>query len=292
MKTIISSILLFTIVHNICCAQGDYTLRLKDDLTLKDIFDAGIRPRQIRGMNSNACEFKADSFTLILPNGKPIVIKDGFGEFRVAGEGTITSITFYEDYKTGINEGLDRLLSYLPIFNGPETEQDVRTYIQRVRDAEDHWVAEDFGVGNPQLSEKWQSGIRASPSHNKDKPLRIISAAGRRYNSRNEEPPRRARTLENALVAPKGYEQFSMEPEPLAPPEPNLPRILTPGERAQKLAEQIRKWGLKRIPEQTTTSERAEIPAKITKNSHSLWWLGGVMLLLGSVLTLFFKLRR
>lgn len=265
--------------------NGDYTLHLKEGLTLKDVFDAGIHPRQIRGMNSRAAIFKADSFTMVFPNGKSLTTKIGYGEFRVKEGKSIMTISFYETINTGIQEGLERLIRYNGILlRAGQSKEEIRAYINKVREAEDHWVGTTFGLSNAEFTESWKGSIIVNQSHNYEKPFQFI------FNAALRDVPRKD-SIEmfrhkQPLSAPEGYEHLSMDPEPLAPNDPNAEPILTPRERAKQLAEELRTESklLESLKEDSAIKKPLKVAEEAAEKSSNWWlWLIGAVVAIGGI---------
>jgi hypothetical protein len=254
--------------ENIKWWAGDesYTINLEGEMTLRDILDSGIRPRHVGAMGSHLLLFQSSSVEFVFSNGDTIQTKNGYGELYVGADHRIMNITFYENYHTGIDEAFDRMLEMMPSLDGGGiTIKELRDNIERVRNAEDHWVAERFGIGTAKLDEFWRANVTASQSFNRERPFRFIFTMRRNYVNRDRERPER-NPMGTLLEPPEGYEHISFEyvTTPTSPNAMTIP-MLSPLEQAEKLSENIQKRnqtenkGDRISPSESDTDEIADI---------------------------------
>lgn len=219
-----------------------YTLRLQGEMTLSDILDAGIQPRHVPGLGHAVLQFQSKSISFLFSNGDAIETKNGYGRIYIGENNHILNITFYEDYDTGIDEALDRLLELRSVFSdvGLSNEEIIRK-IDQVRNAEDHWVPDDFGIGRKRLDEFWGGSVMAGQSFNSKNPFRFKYTVIRNYKNRDQDRPAR-NPIGVLLEPPKGYEHISFD-YVTTPTDPNAtpPPYLSPLEQAELVSENLEK---------------------------------------------------
>jgi hypothetical protein len=219
-----------------------YTIHLHGEMTLSDILDAGIRPRHVPGLGHAVLQFHAKSLSLVFSNGDTVDTKNGYGRIYIGDNNHILNITFYEDYDTGIDEALDRLLELKSVFNdvGLSVEE-LKHKIDQVRNAEDNWVPDDFGIGKKILNEFWGGSVMAGQSFNPNKPFRFKFTAIRNYKNREQDRPAR-NPMGVLLEPPKGYAHISFE-YVTTPTDPNATPLpyLSPLEQAQLVSKNLEK---------------------------------------------------
>lgn len=220
--------------------EESYTIHLKGEMMLSDILDTGIRPRHVPALGHHSLQFQAKSLSLIFSSGEIIQTKNGYGRIYVGEDQQILNITYYEDYNTGIDEALERLLGARPVFDGGgRSVEDLIDRINEVRKAEDHWVDRPFGIGKKNIDDYWGGSVVAGRSHDVKRPFRFITTVIRNYNDRERDRPDR-NPMGVLLAPPEGYEHISFE-YVTTPTDPNATPMpyLSPLEQAQKLSENI-----------------------------------------------------
>ena len=220
----------------------NYTIRLQGEMTLTEILDADIRPRHVAGMGSHLLQFQAQSISFVFPGGKEIKTKDGYGQIYVGSDHRLLNITFYENYDTGIDEAQERLLKIQTVLDGGGVSiSELNQKIDQVRNAEDHWVPDDFGIGKREMSEFWGVSVMAGQSFNPVKPFRFKFTAMRNYENRERDRPAR-NPMGVLLEPPKGYEHISFD-YVSTPTDPNATPLpyLSPLEQAQLVSENLEK---------------------------------------------------
>jgi hypothetical protein len=140
----------------------------------------------------------------------------------------------------------------------------------------------------------WIVGVSAENSFNRDKPVWFMFQANRKY--KNQKEPKE-RAMNQPLQAPAGYEQYSMEPEPLGQ-EPQGPPILTPQELADLMRkekdEKRKRQGLptsQTFPKPTIT-DSPQGPVVQHESPKSMPWISWAILLLAVVGGILFKVLR
>lgn len=219
-----------------------YTIKLQGEMLLSDILDAGIKPRHVGGMGGHLLQFQSKSVTFVFTNGGEIKTKNGYGELYVGSDHRIMNVTFYENYDTGIDEALERLLDVRSLFDGGgRSVEELTDRINEVRNAEGHWVDRPFGLGKKNIDDYWGGSVVAGRSHDKQLPFRFITTVIRNYKDREKDRPDR-NPMGVLLEPPEGYEHISFE-YVTTPTDPNATPIpyLSPLEQAQKLTENLEK---------------------------------------------------
>lgn len=219
-----------------------YTIRLQGEMTLIDILDAGIQPRHVPGLGHAVLQFQSKSISFVFSNGDAIETKNGYGRIYIGENNHILNITFYEDYDTGIDEALERLLKLRSVFSDIDlSNEEIMQKIDQVRNAEDHWVPDDFGIGRKRLDEFWGGSVMAGQSFNSKKPFRFKFTVIRNYKNREQDRPAR-NPIGVLLEPPKGYEHISFD-YVTTPTEPNATPLpyLSPMEQAQLVSKNIEK---------------------------------------------------
>lgn len=273
----------------------NYTIRLQGEMTLTDILDADIRPRHIPGMGSHLLQFQAKSVSFVFSGGKEINTKDGYGQIYVGSDHRILNITFYEDYDTGIDEAHERLLKIRTVLDGGGVSiSELNQKIDEVRNAEEHWVPDDFGVGKKRLDEFWGVFIMAGQSFKSVKPFRFKFTAMRNYKNRERDRPER-NPMGVLLEPPEGYEHISFD-YVTTPTDPNATPLpyLSPLKQAQLVSENFEKRQISLTEEDITPQLKPTIEPStddiVDKSTKSIYVI--VIVLLGLCLFSYFAIRR
>jgi hypothetical protein len=219
-----------------------YIININDEMILSDILDAGIHPRHVPGLGHDTLQFQAKSVTFVFTSGNRLTTFNGYGRIYVGENHHILNIVFYEKHDTGIDEAYQRMAEMMPALNGGGiSDKELRDNIERVRNAENHWVAKSFGVGAKEVDKFWRANVTASQSFNPKKPFRFIFTVSRIYQNRERDRPKR-NTMGVLLVPPKGYEHISFK-YITSPTDPNATPIpyLSPLEKARQLADNVRR---------------------------------------------------
>ncbi|HEX4265421.1 MAG TPA: hypothetical protein VH597_13880 [Verrucomicrobiae bacterium] len=236
-------------------AAGDdtnvYTLKLTGTGTFKDIFDAGLRPER-SGDGLNLCLVQDKTITFDLGNGNAITIPASLCMFRVLGDDSL-----YDIEATSPPLSLDEARSWmLPIcIKFGKTARDLDNFLDRVRDGYRGfgWLGDNnagFVMGMP--AQPRNSGLGAMGARfqsmgrnaNTKRPIQIA------VDVRWERSIKELLPHTSPLVPPKGYEQYSMDPQEHIPSwvrngeeAPNFVKALHTPEEIQQIRDHYKNQG-------------------------------------------------
>lgn len=252
-------------------------------------------------MGGYLLQFQSTSVTFKFSDGSEIVTEDGYGRIYVGKNYEILNVTFYENYDTGIDEALTRLLGLRKTLDGGGSSiEEIIQKIQVVRDADWHYVDKPIGIGKKSISEFWGASVIARNSFNQERPFRFITTAFRNYKVRDRDRPDR-NPMGALLTPPKGYEHISFE-YVTTPTDPNATPMpyLSPLEQAQKLSENIQNRDkatkVEDLAPQPTPVTRGDTPKSNpedqTKGEVILLIVLAALGILGLVISIYFYTRK
>jgi len=197
-----------------------YTISLSRDSTLKEVFDSGLRPLNVSGLERMTCSVANKHISIVLPNDIHFEILSRITNFNVNGNNELTRVELLGAKSLTPDEGYEAMLRFSNLLRKPEAP--LKGFIDRVRlnpvaSDEGYWIASPSGE-MPRLS----VGLDTTFDREKPMSLNVIIQWNR---SRADSPLRREQ-----ITPPPGYESFSMSPLPNAPALPALP--LATGSRA------------------------------------------------------------
>lgn len=212
-KHIFHALLTVEFTCTLLAGEAHLTLHLKErELTLKDVFDAGIRPKKRLGATSQTLQFHAESLTVIFSNNQRITTRSGYGQFHVHQGDIIVGFKFYEDYCTGFEEVEERINIAREALSGKgRTQKQVSQDIDEMYDSGGRLrLKSPIRIGGFQ-TDKWAGNLRVHDSSSGQNPFRFIWSMSYRYPRAIDTPP--YRKLSDSLTPPEGYEHVSMEPK-------------------------------------------------------------------------------
>jgi hypothetical protein len=206
------------------CAQTDtnvYHMVLAGRGVLKDVFDAGLRPRRPANPEPIHCQIEDKIIDFDLGGGRSATIPAEACYLKVCGTRQVLREITAQSIPLALAETRAWMAPICRHFARPVEELDA--FLQKVRNGHKRfgWLGgedenEGFGVGTPRPA--GQSGlacIAVSLQHygaDTNRPVRILVAVTweRTWQEMRESP--------GLLRLPEGYEQFSMEPLETGPP--------------------------------------------------------------------------
>ncbi len=260
------TILVILVLCRVLCAADAPVLRFDDQVTWKQIFDSGFRPKHLEGLERNTCVCRDQEFLL--------QFKDRESKFRL-GKGSIDFGFFYDDFlqmfwhqgadPITLEEGRRRADEFRKLFDGFIIQE---ITMPRLIDASGL-----VDAGNDENNVKVRVGeyliwYGFDNSLRKDKP--IIPHFYITWNFPGR-PDVRLKDSGDVVRPPEGYEWYSLDPKVSTPDPASTAEPLAPSGVA--------------VPEQKTLVQsmnetKAVKPekAKAAMDESPLrWWLIGIL---------------
>lgn len=244
--------LIFALAASFPVAAATIDLRTSD--TLLPFFQAGIYPRNFRGLENYDCEVLNQHLHFILPDGKEVQIEAKVTRIGVYENDKLSYIQAYTDY-ISLDEAFKQSAAVHELI-GKSTD-DLRTYLDKVRA---NWIypKAQYGVmtkTNPRLAAFFLKGAF------EDRPLRFaIKIEWFR-------PPKEEKARTIAITPPPGYEHISMEPAP----HPGIKRT----EADQNNEPTPQKISREKV---AVARQKQQSPEEniVAETKPYLWWLWGI----------------
>jgi hypothetical protein len=191
--------------HEAPSSIGIIDLRQGDNL--KMIFDGGLRPYRLQGLESNCCVFEKATLTVIVPNASPFTFKVDRASIQVLDGNEIASIDLF-GLNTSVPEGVALTKTICGAWNVPTTGlDDAVAHLGTMPDFRKGWGME-FN----------QPKIRAQVTFNPlyYNPLFYLDNVGAHVNVTFDlgDHFHGVKFLTNPIQPPPGYENISMNPPP------------------------------------------------------------------------------
>lgn len=257
------SVLVFLIFAFVLPGQAQLVLSLKEDLTLRDIFDYGFRPRHdttswsARVVTQDVV-FSFKAYGITYPEIEATKI-----DFRVLENGKIATIQVH-------TKGDWPDLNYL-------TEEEAYEVAKKFNGEDrDRWTKTALSWSWP-LFEKQSNfgcGVGLLKTYNEEKPYALGFTAKWNY------PLSEIRTRQGPIEPPEGYEDWSMEPIP----------FVASGEKNKSKLESNSQKSIPKTPEEKQSTNEVVEGEKTGSLSWLYWFLGA--LILGGVGVLVWNSRK
>lgn len=190
------------------------TVDFRQGGNLKMIFDGGLRPYRLQGLETDCCVFGKASLTVIVPHGSPFKFAVDRASIQVLDGNEIESIDLF-GLNTSVPEAVALTKRICQAWNVPTTGlDDAIAHLGTRPDIGKGWGA-DFN----------QPKIRA---HMTLKPLYYLYSVGAYVNVtfRLGDRYEGVKFLTAPIQPPPGYENVSMNPPPRVPADPGFERRL------------------------------------------------------------------
>lgn len=246
------------------------TIDLRGSDTPLPFFEAGVYPRNFRGLENYDCELIDKSLRFILPDGKEVEIDAKVTRVGVYENDKISYIQAYTDY-ISLDEAFEQSAAVHHMI-GKDTDG-LQAYLEKVRE---NWIypKAKYGVmteGNPRLIASFLPGAY------QDRPLRFVI----KIEWFRPPPERKVRTI--PIKPPPGYEHISMDPAP----HPGIKRSEADQGREPAPQEEVREK-VDAVEQKQPFAGNETIPVA---NTFSWRWFGFVAIVLALLILFAFKLR-
>jgi hypothetical protein len=208
-KILLSFMHLLMFVGGGFCAYGDAgstgIIDLRQSANLKMIFDGGLRPYRVDGLENSSCAFDKARLEVIVPNASPFTFTADRGSINVLADDGISSIDLFGNYTT-VADAAALVKSICSAWNVPSTGLDQTLQALGSTSAANRGWGQEYNA----------SGIRARVMF---KPLNDYNHLEAYVNVSFDiaAPPGGAKFLTTPIQPPPGYENVSMTPPPLQP---------------------------------------------------------------------------
>jgi hypothetical protein len=203
----------FTPQHEAPSATGIIDLRQGDNL--KMIFDGGLRPYRLQGLESSCCVFDKASLTVILPNAAPFTFKVDRASIQVLDGNEIVSIDLFGP-NTSVPEAENLTKTICTAWNVPATGlDDAVAHMGTVPDTGKGWGTE---FNQPEIrAQVTFNPLFYNPLFNLNNVgghVNVTLILGDHYHG--------VKFLKSPIQPPPGYESISMAPPPRVVAFPGL----------------------------------------------------------------------
>lgn len=196
-------------------------LDLSGQGSLREVFEAGLHPRNVPGLERRKCEIGRESITFVLPNGVRIPVDAKTTSFTVNRDDLLVELQAQTDYLTE-DEAREMML---PILRALGEDADALESHLAAAANDDLLAHQGFGMMGYQTDAiRCSFGIGGGVSK-LGKPFRFI------FTTQWNRPNSRIDHREKAIEPPVGFKHLSMDPIPHGPadPEPTKPPPPDPG---------------------------------------------------------------
>jgi hypothetical protein len=255
------------------------TIDLRQGNNLKMIFDGGLRPYRLQGLESQSCVFDEAALTVILPNTSSFQFHANRASIHVLAENEIDVIDLFGE-DTTVPEAANLVREICTAWKLPTTGLDESiAHLGTMPD-----------VGKGWGTELDQPDIRANVIL---KPLYYPSSVGAYVNITFHlgKHPHGMNFLTKPIQPPSGYEKVSMDPPPFKPSNPPVPAISFDEARAKVQAKLKEELGTNQTlpPQPPPQPAPASAVAPAEKKETSPWPV--VLVVIAAVASLFFWIR-
>jgi hypothetical protein len=204
---LLSILLLFASSLPMNAQEATYVLDVSAQSSLKAIFDAGLRPTNVRGMERLRCEVRDTRLAFIGQQGIRVQMDAEYAEFRIGADEALTQ-AYAETRNMALDEAMPEASRLLAMVG--DMPRDFQTRMKKAKETRDYEPLRGLGVSTPRGIEP-SFGIGFVPGDFvPEAPQELHVRIGIRIYWRNGALTRKLRT--EPIKAPRGYEQFSMLP--------------------------------------------------------------------------------
>lgn len=237
-------------------SQAQLFLDLKENLTLRDVFDYGFRPRQVSFSRSSLIEQRDIQFSFRVYGRTYPIIDAAKIEFDVLENNKISTINVFTSGDLDNLKYLSEEEAYevAKKFNGEDRDKWTKTALS--------WSWPLF-----ERQSNFGCGVGLLKTYNEEKPYALGFTAKWNY------PLSEIRTRQGPIEPPEGYEDWSMEPLPfVASGEKQKPELESNSE--------------KNVPKSQEKKESTKEVVEDEKTDSLSWlyWILGALVLAGFVL--------
>ena len=281
---------LFACLQSVRAELPTYTIDFRKDGTLKAVFDSGLRPTRVGGLEESDCQIGPANLTILLPESSPFHIEIDRADIRVIQDHELHSLDLFGKTQS-IPEAVT-LANQVCAAMGMDTKG-LDEFIKSL-------------TVEPEGNKFWSNYIATKPGihifHIALSPLYFFDHVEAHVNiSISWERSRKKHwTLDAPITPPPGYENVSMDPPEWKPSgKPPLPAVSL--EELFKRADTLNAKKLQEAQaEKTHTSTPTEQPTAPSTPTHptepsSPLWLYALLLLIAALLLgtwLYFKSKK
>jgi hypothetical protein len=149
-----------------------YVVDFSNDDTLKPVFDSGLRPRNLRGIERITCSIESVNDVAFRIWGKTVPIRARSIKFDVDGNDQLVSVIAYGKDKFTVDEAFDVMRKFQQMIGVPEAP--LRAFIEQVKRSR-YYMGDGYGIAT-ELKKPPVLGISLQPSFDKSTPLSLMVA--------------------------------------------------------------------------------------------------------------------